>query len=61
MALEEAEQVVAALDRMAALNVDFIDTYLAEVARREGDAVVSFDRDFRRLDVLWIKPTQIFR
>lgn len=54
--LEESEQVVAALDRMATANVDFIDAYLAEVARREGGSVVSFDRDFRRLDIPWVEP-----
>ena len=54
--LEESEQVVAALERMATANVDFIDAYLAEVARREGGSVVSFDRDFRRLDIPWVEP-----
>ncbi|GET39474.1 PIN domain-containing protein [Microseira wollei] len=54
--LEESEQVVAAIDRMATANVDFIDAYLAEVARREGGSVVSFDRDFRRLDIPWVEP-----
>ena len=54
--LEEAEQVIAALDRMATANVDFIDAFLAEIARREGGSVVSFDRDFRRLDISWIEP-----
>jgi predicted nucleic acid-binding protein len=54
--VEEAEQVIAALDRMATVNVDFLDAFLAEVARREGGAVVSFDRDFRRLDIPWIEP-----
>ena len=54
--LEEAEQVIAALDRMATANVDFIDAFLAEVARREGGSVVSFDRDFRRLDIPWVEP-----
>ena len=54
--LQEAEQVLSALKQMAKLNVDFADAYLAEVGRREGEAVVSFDRDFRRLDVAWIEP-----
>lgn len=54
--LEDTEQIVAALEKMAAANVDFIDAYLAEVARRHGEAVVSFDQDFRRLDVSWVKP-----
>jgi predicted nucleic acid-binding protein len=54
--LELTEQVIAALDRMASLNVDFIDAYLAELARRENEAVASFDQDFRCLDVTWIEP-----
>jgi predicted nucleic acid-binding protein len=54
--LEQAEQVVAALDRMATANVDFIDGFLAENARREGGAVASFDRDFSRLEVDWVEP-----
>ena len=54
--LEETEQVIAALDRMVSLSIDFIDAYLAELARRENEAVASFDRDFRRLDVNWVEP-----
>ncbi len=54
--LEQAEQVVAALDRMATANVDFIDGFLAENARREGGAVASFDRDVSRLEVDWVEP-----
>lgn len=53
--LEDA-QVVAALDRMATANVDFIDAFLAETARRQGGAVASFDRDFSRLGVDWVEP-----
>ncbi|UBF29177.1 PIN domain-containing protein [Kovacikia minuta CCNUW1] len=53
---DDIEQVIAALERMATANVDFIDAFLAEVARREGNSVVSFDRDFRRLDIPWIEP-----
>lgn len=54
--LEEAEQVIAALNQMARVNVDFIDAFLAEIARREGETIVSFDRDFRRLDIPWMEP-----
>lgn len=53
--LEDA-QVVAALDRMATANVEFIDAFLAETARRQGGAVASFDRDFSRLGVDWVEP-----
>jgi len=54
--LEDGEQIVVALEWMAAANVDFIDAYLAEVARRNHEAVVSFDQDFRRLEVAWLEP-----
>lgn len=54
--LEEGEQVIAALQRMVSANVDFIDAFLAEVARREGEGVISFDRDFRRLEIPWVEP-----
>ena len=54
--LAESEQVLAALSRMASANVDFVDAYLAEIARRENGTVVSFDRDFRRLEIPWIEP-----
>lgn len=55
IALEEADVVVAALDSMARANVDFLDAFLAETVRREGGAVASFDRDFRRLGVAWVE------
>jgi predicted nucleic acid-binding protein len=41
---------------MAVSNVDFADAYLAEIARSRGESVVSFDRDFKRLNVSWIDP-----
>ncbi|MBD2578643.1 PIN domain-containing protein [Oscillatoria sp. FACHB-1406] len=53
---EQAEQTIAAIERMAAVNVDFMDAFLAEVARKEGGAVASFDRDFRRLEIPWLEP-----
>lgn len=43
--------VGAALLSMARHNVDFADAYLAEVARREGLSVATFDREFERLGV----------
>jgi predicted nucleic acid-binding protein len=54
--LESADQVIAAIDRMASVNVDFVDAYLAESARKNNEAVASFDRDFKRLDIDWIEP-----
>jgi predicted nucleic acid-binding protein len=54
--LDDLEQVTAALERMANANVDFIDAYLAEIARQKGEKIVSFDRDFKRLDIDWVQP-----
>jgi predicted nucleic acid-binding protein len=53
---DEIQQVTAALSLMASANVDFIDAYLAEIARYTGESVVSFDRDFRRLGINWVEP-----
>lgn len=54
--LDDLEQVTAALERMANANIDFIDTYLAEIARQKGEKIVSFDRDFKRLEIDWVQP-----
>ncbi len=54
--LQQADLVIAALENMAKANVDFLDAFLAETARKEGGTVASFDRDFRRLGVDWIEP-----
>lgn len=54
--VEGAKTVVRALETMAEGNVDFADALLAETARSRGEGVVSFDRDFRRLDVEWREP-----
>ncbi|MCM0594472.1 MAG: PIN domain-containing protein [Gloeotrichia echinulata DVL01] len=56
IALDEIQQVTAALNLMASANVDFVDAYLAEIARQTGGTVVSFDKDFRRLGIFWIEP-----
>jgi predicted nucleic acid-binding protein len=54
--VEGAKTVVRALETMAQGNVDFADALLAETARSRGEGVVSFDRDFRRLDFEWREP-----
>ncbi|MEH1909202.1 MAG: type II toxin-antitoxin system VapC family toxin [Nostoc sp.] len=54
--LDDLEQVTAAFKRMANANVDFIDAYLAEIARQKGETIVSFDRDFKRLEIDWVQP-----
>jgi predicted nucleic acid-binding protein len=53
---EERDLVVAALEDMAAANVDFADAHLARVARARGEAVCSFDNDFKRLSVSLVMP-----
>jgi predicted nucleic-acid-binding protein len=55
--VESSEQVIMALDRMALANVDFADAYLAEMPRAENGSVVSFDRDFKGLDIDWVEPS----
>jgi len=37
-------------------NVEFVDAYLAEVARRHDEPVASFDCDFDRLRVRRVEP-----
>lgn len=54
--VQEQSLVICALEKMAVANVDFVDAYLAETARQTGYTVVSFDKDFRRLDVSWQEP-----
>ncbi len=54
--VEQEEEVLAALLEMSDANVDFVDAYLAELARRHGEQVVSFDRDFERLRVRRVEP-----
>lgn len=53
---DDSRHLIAALEAMAARNVDFVDAYLAETARAKGEGVCSFDEDFARLDVEWVRP-----
>ncbi|MGC7847665.1 PIN domain-containing protein [Desulforudis sp. 1088] len=53
---ENPDLVVQALQDMADKNVDFVDAFLAAQARRHGEGVCSFDNDFARLKVTWVKP-----
>ena len=41
---------------MAGANVDFVDAYLAQIAKAKREAVCSFDEDFRRLGVELMRP-----
>ena len=54
--VEGARVVARALETMASGNVDFADALLAETARSHGGGVASFDRDFRKLGILWREP-----
>lgn len=48
---ENADTTIDALQIMAQKNVDLVAAYLAALARRSGDPVASFDKDFARLGV----------
>ena len=54
--VEGAGSVLGALRTMASSNIDFADALLAGLARSRGAGVVSFDRDFRKLEVEWREP-----
>ena len=53
---DDRNLLVGALYSMADKNVDFVDAFLAELARSRGEAVASFDNDFKRLGVRHIVP-----
>ncbi|MDA8336802.1 MAG: type II toxin-antitoxin system VapC family toxin [Peptococcaceae bacterium] len=53
---EHPELCLEALTDMAGKNVDFSDAFLAAQARRKGEAVCSFDKDFKKLNVQWVLP-----
>jgi predicted nucleic-acid-binding protein len=56
--VEDQALVLASLQLMSSANVSFVDAYLAESARRAGEPVVSFDRNFSPLNVQWLEPGQ---
>lgn len=49
--VEEQDVVLEALRLMETANVAYVDAYLAAKARHHGEPVLTFDSDFRRLDV----------
>ena len=55
--VRDEEAIRRALARRVTTPVDFVDAYLSEVARREGFAVATFDRDFDRLGVSRLQVT----
>ncbi len=54
--VEGARTITRTLETMSQRNVDFADALLAETARSRGEGVISFDKDFRNLDVAWQEP-----
>lgn len=54
--VEDARTVLGALETMASGDVDFADALLAGTARSRGAGVVSFDKDFRKLEIEWREP-----
>ncbi|MDN5293617.1 MAG: hypothetical protein PWQ31_922 [Eubacteriales bacterium] len=54
--VENVDLLIQALQDMAEKNVDFVDAYLAALARTRGERVCSFDSDFARLNVRWVTP-----
>ncbi|HEY3756223.1 MAG TPA: PIN domain-containing protein [Opitutaceae bacterium] len=46
--VEQASRVLDALQRIEKSNVDFGDAYLAATAAETGEALASFDEDFKR-------------
>ena len=55
--LRDERQVLLALERLQNANVGFADAFLAAGATEEKVAVVSFDRDFDKLQVERYEPT----
>jgi predicted nucleic acid-binding protein len=53
---DDMQIIVSALQSMASHSVDFADAYLAVLATEREDQVVSFDKDFRKLDARTIEP-----
>lgn len=51
------ETIRRALSRRVTTPVDFVDAYLAELARHQGVSVATFDRDFGRLDAELMEVT----
>jgi len=53
---DNPDLLIQALKDMADNNVDFIDAYLAAIARTRSEAVCSFDSDFVKLNVSLVIP-----
>lgn len=58
--VDHKEMLGDAFDLYATVNVDFIDAYHAVDIRRRGiERVVSYDRDFDRLQVIRVEPPDV--
>jgi predicted nucleic acid-binding protein len=55
--LRDSSQVLSALERLQAAPVGFADAFLAAGADEEEVEVVSFDRDFEKLNAARYEPT----
>lgn len=53
---EDPDLLIRALLEMDHQNVDFVDALLAELARRSGESVYSFDKDFEQLGTRCVEP-----
>jgi predicted nucleic acid-binding protein len=53
---ENLTLLIQALQDMAEKNVDFVDAYLAALARAQEESICSFDNDFEKLNVRWVSP-----
>ncbi len=53
---ENQDLLIQALKDMANKNVDFVNAYLAALARSREEGICSFDNDFRKLDVNLVIP-----
>ncbi|GAV24461.1 twitching motility protein PilT [Carboxydothermus islandicus] len=56
IATENPTLLVQALQVMADKDIDFVDAYLASLARFHDEIICSFDDDFKKLDVKLITP-----
>jgi predicted nucleic-acid-binding protein len=54
--LRDSAQVLSALDLLQTVNVGFADAFLAAGAHEDDVLVVSFDRDFEKLNVTRYEP-----
>jgi len=60
--VEDGDVILDAFDRFAKVKVDFIDCYMAALAKAHGSVVITDDRDFRKFaDVTARRPEEIVR